>query len=666
MTDFGPRAPHGPDMSGTHDPLEDMDINEKGAFDALIRPDDSYTPDGTYWADLNIFRRIKFVSSYDAKEAKRELGSIWEMTKKDPLSPVSYYFRNMVLPGAGLGLEGYVLFSIGNLKPLFQAAFPACWKKNEICNVQWIHAVDYLEIVGIIVGQILVGVLGDWIGRRWGLIQDATIMFIGLLMLTAAWGVTQNGWVVCYAWSLFFYGIGVGGEYPMTATSGMENAVGSGKISTKEDRLHRGRKVTSAFLMQGWGQFFNQVLLIILLLCFHHGSGNNPYSTVSAQWTYRVSFAIPAVGTLWLVYYRAYHMKAASKQLASAKKKASVTGYDVQSLKLTFKHFGFRILATAGGWFANDVFFYGNKLFQSEFIKVISPASESIMPTWLWNLCNVGVSLAGYYCASFLIDNKLYGRKWMQMIGFLMDFILFIVPAFNFDYYTQPEHIKAFQAMYFLSSFFNQFGPNSVTFLVAAEVFPTPIRATAHGLSAAWGKAGALLASVLYNYIDTQTKFYVVPWFGLAGMVLTFIFLPDTTGLDLKEQERRWMYIREGREHEYHGPAVHPKHLSLWERIRGKAKNYNAELDYKQKVEEYRAEWEAAMSRRIAENNKGEELEHDTDDSLLEGHVHAYFHRTSPMFRPMEQQNGKADNFALPPAAQDGDSDSFPNEKSEH
>src|ERR1700752_5109269 len=66
----------------------------------------------------------------------------------------------------------------------------------------------------------------------------------------------------------------IGGEYPMTATSGMENAVGSGKVSTKEDRLHRGRKVTSAFLMQGWGQFFNQVILIILLLCFHHGSGN--------------------------------------------------------------------------------------------------------------------------------------------------------------------------------------------------------------------------------------------------------------------------------------------------------------------------------------------------------------------------------------------------------
>lgn len=30
-------------------------------------------------------------------------------------------------------------------------------------------------------------------------------MFIGLLMLTASWGLTLEGWVICYAWSLFFY-----------------------------------------------------------------------------------------------------------------------------------------------------------------------------------------------------------------------------------------------------------------------------------------------------------------------------------------------------------------------------------------------------------------------------------------------------------------------------
>ena len=224
-------------------------------------------------------------------------------------------------------------------------------------------------------------------------------MFLGLLWLTASWGVTQNGWVICYSWALFFYGIGVGGEYPMTATSGMENAVGSGKISTKDDRMHRGRKVTSAFLMQGWGQFFNQVLLILLLLCFHHGSGNPPYSEVATQWTYRISFAIPAVGTLWLVYFRAYKMKAAGKHLQAAKKKQRVTGYDTHALKMTFTYFGPRMLATAGAWYANDIFFYGNKLFQNEFIKTIAPGNGSVMVGWLYNLINVGVSLCGYYLA---------------------------------------------------------------------------------------------------------------------------------------------------------------------------------------------------------------------------------------------------------------------------
>lgn len=52
--------------------------------------------------------------------------------------------------------------------------------------------------------------------------------------------------------------------------------------------------------------------------------------------------------------------------------------------------------------------------------------------------------------------------------------------------------------------------PNAVTFIVATEVYPTPIRATAHGFSATCGKLGALTAVVVYNYIDTQKKFYVV------------------------------------------------------------------------------------------------------------------------------------------------------------
>lgn len=219
----------------------------------------------------------------------------------------------------------------------------------------------------------------------------------------------------------------------------------------------------------------------------------------------------------------------------------------------------------------------------------------------------------------------------MMIVGFMADFILFVVPAFAYNFFTRPEHIHAFQAMYFLSSFFNQFGPNSVTFLVAAEVFPTPIRATAHGFSAAVGKAGALLASVLYNYIDTQTKFYVVPWFGLAGALLTWLFLPDTTGLDLKEQERRWAYIRAGKGDEYHGIAIHPSHLSLWERMRGVGKNYDAKLDYEMKIKEMRDEWTEHQQNKFKDDLKGgrDDLDDYDEDGPYEKDVHDYFSRTT-------------------------------------
>jgi len=49
---------------------------------------------------------------------------------------------------------------------------------------------------------------------------------------------------------------------------------------------------------------------------------------------------------------------------------------------------------------------------------------------------------------------------------------------------------------------------------------------------------GAFAPAILCNYIDIPTKFWVVPWFGVVGFFLTYVFLPDMTGLDLKEQGR--------------------------------------------------------------------------------------------------------------------------------
>lgn len=59
-------------------------------------------------------------------------------------------------------LSSYVLFSISNVSSLFKSSFPECWDKKTVCSANWIAAVNYMEVAGIMVGQLLVGVLGDW------------------------------------------------------------------------------------------------------------------------------------------------------------------------------------------------------------------------------------------------------------------------------------------------------------------------------------------------------------------------------------------------------------------------------------------------------------------------------------------------------------------------
>ena len=588
-------------------------------LDETLFPADSYTRDTkTYWADLPFWEKTKWINAQSNQEARRELGEIGSMFKSDPLSPLRAYYNNYVITGLGLFVEGYTLFSIGNLSPLFKAVWPQCWKNYTVCDEGWLHAIDYLEIVGIIVGQILVGIEGDWIGRRFGMVQDALIMTLGSVMLTAMWGTSLNGWIICYAWSVFIYGIGVGGEYPMTSTRAMEGT-GTGRAATTGDRMHRGRKVALSFLMQGWGQLANQAVLIIGLLIFH-GSLSAPYSTTSTQWTFRVQFGIIAVFTLYLAYIRYYRMKYQDAALKNAKKRLNTSGYDVKSLKLSLSHYWHRLVCTAGGWFANDFFFYGNKIFSGVFINIITGGSGSLETTWLYNLYNIIISLAGYYLAALLMDHKQYGRKWMQANGFIADFILFIIGASLFGPLTQPGGgIKAFQAIYFLSSFFNQFGPNSTTFLLAAEVFTASIRATSHGVAAAVGKLGALAPAILYNYIDNHTKFWVVSWFGLLGWVLTMVFIPDTTGLDLREQERYWECVVQGREQDYHGVAIHPRHLSFYERVVLKRhRYYDPELDRQQKMRELEAHFHSSK------NEKGGDDEFPTDD-LMEADLQLYF-----------------------------------------
>jgi PHS family inorganic phosphate transporter-like MFS transporter len=99
--------------------------------------------------------------------------------------------------------------------------------------------------------------------------------------------------------------------------------------------------------------------------------------------------------------------------------------------------------------------------------------------------------IPGYWVTVATVDT--IGRKPIQIGGFTILTILFSIIGFGF--HTIPT--SGLFALYCLCNFFQNFGPNTTTFLVPGEVFPTRYRSTAFGMCAASGKVGAIIAQSL-------------------------------------------------------------------------------------------------------------------------------------------------------------------------
>ena len=144
--------------------------------------------------------------------------------------------------------------------------------------------------------------------------------------------------------------------------------------------------------------------------------------------------------------------------------------------------------------------------------------------------------------------------------------------------------------------------------ILTGEIFPTDVRTTAHGVSAMVGKCGALMAGIMFHYISNVAKFWWCFGTCAAGLVLSILFVPDLTGLDLYEGDRRWKMLSQvifgdifsvriyhlqlyvcncfnimlqGNALAYTGEAVNPARLSLFEKLTGLGRHYDAAADLK-------------------------------------------------------------------------------------
>jgi len=540
-----------------------------------------------------------FAIPEDEKEKER---------KRNPLYKFVKWWLSWAIPGMGMFSEAYIIFAIGNIKPLLAIDYPNCWGSAEPpdCNQKAVQNASNVEICGIIGGMLLLGYLADWIGRKKGSITTMAIMLVGGILLCSAAG-SATAFLIVFLLGLFIFGFGVGGEYPMASSSAAERAE-----SDPEMRKRRGETVVLTFTQQGWGNFAN-TLVILLLLAILGATGE--VSEDDAALTWRLQFVVGTVIVAATSLYRFLYLeesKVWEEERKTADKELEIEGEADHKSKLysvIFKRNWSRLFITCGAWFVNDFAFYGNKLFQSTFIEAVSPGA-SLFVRYQWTLLNGAVSLCGYFAAAYFIDKPWYGRKRMQAIGFAMMFVLFIACGAAYDTLV-ADYIQLFQFLYFFSSFWNQFGPNCVTWLVAGEVFPTDVRAFFHGISAATGKAGAIVATQVFSRVSTQDTFYASAAAGAIGAIFTMIFLPDTTGLDLFELDRYNMYLVSGQTQHYHGEAVNPKYLSWFEIWQGHGKAYDPVADKEQAELQAAAELKAKESSMvimdaIAEETSGE------------------------------------------------------------
>ena len=107
------------------------------------------------------------------------------------------------------------------------------------------------------------------------------------------------------------------------------------------------------------------------------------------------------------------------------------------------------------------------------------------------------------------------------------------------------EYPTAFIIIYIIAQFFINFGPNSTTFIVPGELFPTRFRSTCHGIAAATGKAGAIVAaqgfSVLKDTWGIPNLLYIFFGFMCVGLLAT-LWIPETKGKTLEELEDLFIY----------------------------------------------------------------------------------------------------------------------------
>ncbi|KAH7434138.1 hypothetical protein KP509_06G001800 [Ceratopteris richardii] len=395
-----------------------------------------------------------------------------------------------------------------------------------------------------------------------------------------SFGSTAKSVMTTLCFFRFWLGFGIGGDYPLSATIMSEYA----------NKRTRGAFIAAVFAMQGTGILAGATVSIIVSAAFnnayHRRSFNeDPIGSTppQADFVWRIVFMLGAIPALLTFYWRMKMPETArytalvegnAKQAAldmtkvlevelqaeqdKVDKIRAADNFGLFSMEFAKRH-GLHLLGTCTTWFLLDIAFYSQNLFQKDVLTAVgwlpkagtmSALEEVYKISRAQALIALCSTVPGYWFTVAFIERM--GRFTIQLMGFFMMTVFMF--ALSIPYYTLRDHHKyhiVFIVLYAFTFFFANFGPNSTTFIVPAEIFPARLRSTCHGISAASGKAGAIIGAFGFLYaaqnshegkqdpgyptgLGVRTSLIILGVINGLGFLFTFL-VPETKGRSLEE-----------------------------------------------------------------------------------------------------------------------------------
>ncbi|KAH7028824.1 major facilitator superfamily domain-containing protein [Microdochium trichocladiopsis] len=131
-------------------------------------------------------------------------------------------------------------------------------------------------------------------------------------------------------------------------------------------------------------------------------------------------------------------------------------------------------------------------------------------------------AIAGSICVIPLVG--FVSRKTLFIVTSALLAVTFAATAISihFTYAQAPSHVASI-VFYAITQFLFNIGPNTLTFIIAVEIFPTEFRGTSYGIAAAGGKVGAIIIRPIVQTMGPKDGFRLPVLLGVFAVIMALM-----------------------------------------------------------------------------------------------------------------------------------------------